>query len=113
MHRLVVMYPRPDDPVKFRDYYEAGHYALGRKIPNVRNMHFSYDVKAMPADASGIIKDLDLFCVFVAEWDSEAAMYQALGSPEGQAVLADVSNYASTAFVFHYPIPDQRQASPR
>jgi uncharacterized protein (TIGR02118 family) len=107
MHRLVVMYPQPEDPVKFREYYEGVHSTLGMKVPNVRNLHFSFDVKALPANATGIDMDLHLFCVFMAEWDSEADMYQALtGTPEGQAVLADVPNYASSAFVFHYPIPD-------
>jgi uncharacterized protein (TIGR02118 family) len=107
MHRLVVLYPQPKDPLTFREYYENVHHALGLKVPNVRNTHFSFDVKAMPDDGSGVNTDLDLFCVFMAEWDSEADMQQALTrTPEGQAVLADVPNYASTAFVFHYPVPD-------
>ena len=105
MHRLVVMYPQPEDPVKFREYYET-HARLGQKVPHVRNAHFSFDVKGFPDDGSGIIKDPQLICVFTAEWDSEADMFQALTeTPEGQAVLADVPNYASKAFVFHYPIP--------
>ena len=45
MHRLVVMYPQPEDPEKFREYYETVHSTLGLKVPNVRNMHFSFDVK--------------------------------------------------------------------
>jgi uncharacterized protein (TIGR02118 family) len=107
MHRLVVLYPPPEDPPKFREYYETMHSKLGSKIPNVRNMHFSFGVKGIPGDPSGVITDLQLFCVFMAEWDSEADMYEALtGTPEGQAVLADVPNYASKAFVFHYPMPD-------
>jgi uncharacterized protein (TIGR02118 family) len=101
------MYPQPEDPLKFREYYETVHSRLGLKVPNVRNMHFSFDVKGLPGDDSGVVKDLHLFCVFTAEWDSEADMYQALtGTTEGQAVLADVPNYASTALVFHYPIPE-------
>jgi uncharacterized protein (TIGR02118 family) len=101
------MYPQPEDPAKFREYYEDVHGTLAQKVPNVRNMHFSFDVKGMPADESGVIADLHLFCVFMAEFDSEDDMYQALtGTPEGQAVLADVPNYTSTSFVFHYPIPD-------
>lgn len=107
MHRLVVMYPQPEDPLKFREYYETVHSTLGLKVPNVRSLHFSFDVKGIPGDGGGVITDPDLFCVFMAEWDSESDMYQALtGTPEGQAVLADVRNYASKSFVFHYPIPD-------
>jgi len=35
------------------------------------------------------------FCIFEAEFESEAALMGALGSKEGQAVAADVPNYAS------------------
>jgi hypothetical protein len=64
VHRLVVLYPQPEDPLKFREYYET-HSKLGRKVPNVRNMHYSFDVKGFPADESGVIKDLQLRNVVV------------------------------------------------
>jgi hypothetical protein len=35
------------------------------------------------------------FCLFEADFESEAALMGALGSNEGQAVAGDVPNYAS------------------
>ena len=45
------------------------------------------------------------FCIFEAEFESEAALMGALGSKEGQAVVGDVANYASGgATMVHFPV---------
>ena len=106
MHRLVVMYPQPEDPAHFRAYYEVDHLALGRKVPGVIDMHHSFEVGGVPT-APGVPGpgDLGIFCVFTAAWETEADMVAALSSPEGQAVLADVPNYATGGvYAFHYEV---------
>jgi len=45
------------------------------------------------------------FCVFEADFESEVALASALGSEVGQAVAADVPNYASGGVTMvHFPI---------
>jgi uncharacterized protein (TIGR02118 family) len=108
VHRLVVMYPQPKDPEHFRHHYETVHSTLGRAVPNVRSLHYTFDVQGIPGDdGAGGNPDLGLYCVFMAEWDSEESMMDALLTPEGQAVLEDVPNYATGgSFRFHYELPD-------
>jgi uncharacterized protein (TIGR02118 family) len=108
VHRLVVMYPQPKDAAHFKDHYEQVHIALGRDVPDVRNLHYSFDVSGIPGDdGAGGDSDLGLFCVFMADWDSEEAMINALMSPGGQAVMADVQNYATGgSWRFHYEVPE-------
>jgi uncharacterized protein (TIGR02118 family) len=84
MHRLLVLYPPPDDPQAFREYYEATHLALVARLPGVRGYRWGFDVAAVGADSP-------YFCVFQADFDDAAA----LGSPEGEAAAADVPNYAT------------------
>ena len=54
-----------------------------------RQARYSFDVKALgPGKAP-------YFCIFEAEFESEAALMGALASKEGQVVAGDVPNYAS------------------
>jgi len=54
----------------------------------VRGYRFSFDV----AGAEGVSP---YFCVFDAGFDNAAAYSAAMASPAGQAVRADVPNYAA------------------
>ena len=69
------------------------------KIPGVKASRCSFDVKLLgPGKAP-------YFCVFEAEFESEAALMSALASKEGQAVAADVPNYASGGVTMvHFPV---------
>jgi uncharacterized protein (TIGR02118 family) len=89
MHRLLVLYNAPKDPEHFRKYYVETHLPLAGKMQGVKSANYSFDVKALGSDKS------PYFCVFEADFESEAAMMAALGSKEGQAVAGDVPNYAS------------------
>ena len=89
MHRLLVLYNEPKDPAHFKKYYVETHVPLANKIPGIKNARFSFDVKPLgPGKAP-------YFCVFEADFESEAALMSGLGSKEGQAVAGDVPNYAS------------------
>ncbi len=89
MHKLLVLYNEPNDPAHFRKHYLETHLPLASKLPGVKAAHYTFDVKPLgPGKAP-------YFCIFEAEFESEAALMGALGSKEGQAVAADVPNYAS------------------
>ncbi|MHA4854861.1 EthD family reductase [Rhodococcus sp. MSC1_016] len=99
MHKLVVLYPEPTDKAAFRDYYETTHLPLAAKLPGLRDHRYSYDVH-------GVGGESPYFALFEAAFDSAADMQAALESEQGQAVAADVPNYATGgAQIIHY-IPE-------
>lgn len=107
MHKLVVLYGKPADPEHFRRHYKEVHVPLAKKVPGIRTMRYSLDVAGVPPDPklAGLEHDFDVFCVFEAEWDDLNAMLAAVGSPEGEAVVSDVANYATGGYIrFHYDV---------
>ena len=88
MHRLIVLYPPPADPDHFRSHYEDTHVKLVAKMPGLRGYRYGFDVAAAEGESP-------YFCVFEADFDDAAAMNAARASSEGQAVRADVPNYAT------------------
>jgi uncharacterized protein (TIGR02118 family) len=98
MHRMLVLYNEPKDPAHFKKYYVETHLPLAGKMAGVKHASYSFDAKPLgPGKAP--------FCVFEADFESEAAMMSALGSKEGQAVAGDVPNYASGGVTMvHFPL---------
>ncbi|HYZ81318.1 MAG TPA: EthD family reductase [Solirubrobacteraceae bacterium] len=100
MHKLVVLYPPPADPDKFRSYYTSTHLKLVAKMPGLRAYRYGFDLAAPAGDSS-------YWCMFEADFDDINAMSAARSSPEGQAVAADVANYADQAPVmFSFDVID-------
>src|SRR4051812_39916057 len=98
MHRLLVLYPPPSDPDHFRSYYEDTHLPLAAKLPGLRAYRYSFDVAAAEDESP-------YYCVFEADFDDAAALSAARESTEGQAVRADVRNYATGgAVVLNYEL---------
>jgi uncharacterized protein (TIGR02118 family) len=98
MHRLLVLYPPPSDPDHFRSYYEDTHLPLAAKLPGLRAYRYSFDVAAAEGESP-------YYCVFEADFDDAAALSAARESTEGQAVRADVPNYATGgAVVLNYEL---------
>lgn len=85
--KLVVLYKKPADPAQFDKHFRGVHAPLAAKLPGLRNHAFG------PAtDLDG--KDGTFFWMFVGTFDSRKAILDALGSPEGQKVIADIPNYS-------------------
>jgi uncharacterized protein (TIGR02118 family) len=98
MHKIVVLYPPQPDPAAFKAYYLATHIPLARKLPGLLALRYSFDV-------AGVGGDTPYVCVFEAEFRDGAALGAAMGSPEGQAVAADVPNFAQVPpTLIHYPV---------
>jgi uncharacterized protein (TIGR02118 family) len=98
MHRLVVLYPPPTDPDHFRTYYEETHLELVAKLPGLRGYRYGFDVATDKGESP-------YFCVFEADFDDAAAMSAARQCTEGQAVRADLPNYATGgAVVLNYEL---------
>lgn len=98
MHKLLVLYPEPADRAAFAAYYESTHLPLARKLPGMLGSRYSLGVKGA---------DSPYFAVFEADFADVDAFRAAMGSAEGQAVAADVPNYATGgAVVVDYPVSE-------
>lgn len=102
MFTLTVLYDRPADPAAFDEHYDTTHTALARSIPNLRRL-----TVARPAPApDGTSPAWHLIATL--EFDDQAAFDAGMGSPQGQATVADLATFAS-AGVTLVPAPDTRR----
>lgn len=98
MHKMIVLYPEPEDRAGFVSYYESTHLPLVQQLPGLLDWRYSVDVKAATGGSP-------YFAVFEADFADAEAMGETLASPEGAAVGADVANYATGgAVVLDYPV---------
>jgi uncharacterized protein (TIGR02118 family) len=101
MHKLMVLYRQPADAAHFRAHYESVHIPLVATMPGLIRYNWSFDNTDRAGNPS------PFFCIFEAYFSDLSAMGQAMASPEGQAVAADVANCrpGETEMV-HYAVPD-------
>jgi uncharacterized protein (TIGR02118 family) len=98
VHKIVVLYPPQPDPDAFKAYYLKTHVPLARKLPGLLALRYSFEVQGVGGAAP-------YFCVFEAEFRDGAALGAAMASPEGQAVAADVPNFAKNPpTLMHYSV---------
>ena len=96
MHKIVVLYPPQPDPEAFKAYYVKTHIPLAKRLPGLQALRYSFDVQ-------GVGGASPYFCIFEAEFRDGAALGAAMGSPQGQAVAADVPNFAKAPpTLIHY-----------
>jgi uncharacterized protein (TIGR02118 family) len=98
VHRLVVSYGMPEDPAAFDAYYRETHVPLALKQPGLVQVTFGHGKAMDPSQpAPYLVAELD--------FDSEAAMGEALTSPEGRAAGADLANFATGGVSFvHFEV---------
>jgi uncharacterized protein (TIGR02118 family) len=89
MARVVAMYKAPKDPVAFDKYYFETHVPIAKRLPGLRKYEVNQGAVAAPAGSSG------LHLVAILYFDDMAAIQHALTSPEGQATVADLQNFAT------------------
>ncbi|HEX3441694.1 MAG TPA: EthD family reductase [Pseudolabrys sp.] len=88
MAQLVVLYKTPANPAAFDKYYSETHVPLAKKMPGLKRYEISQGTVASPAGESGI------HLVAILTFDSLAAIQSGVGSPEGQAAVDDLKNFA-------------------
>ena len=90
MAKLMILYGHPQDPAAFEDYYFNRHLPFaGQHMPNVTGAE---TVKVVgTADGS----QPPYYRVAEMTYESVAALHAGLRSEEGQAVLADLPNFAT------------------
>jgi len=89
MAKVYALYKTPADVAAFDRYYFERHVPLAKTIPGLR----SYEVTRGPIAAMGGPAPYHLIATLT--FDSRAAVDAALVSPQGQAVAADLGNFAT------------------
>jgi uncharacterized protein (TIGR02118 family) len=101
MHKILVLYPEPTDRAAFEEYYINKHLPLAARLPGMTAARYSFGVSGL--GAPGAVSPY--FAVFEGEFDSQADLAAGVSSPEGQALLADVPNFATGGVVVvNYPV---------
>lgn len=98
MHKVVVLYPHPQDEAKFRGYYGRGHIPLAKQLPGMIACRYALGVEGLGVNSP-------YFCIFEADFPDAATMQAALASPEGQKLGPDMANYVTTPpILLHYEV---------
>jgi uncharacterized protein (TIGR02118 family) len=87
--KLSVQYGQPTDPEAFEKYYTETHLPIAATMTGFTRFEAGKVVGTPDGTASDVYRVADIW------WDSEADMQKTLGSPEGQAAVADIPNFAT------------------
>ena len=90
--KLTVIYDNPTDPEAFEAHYATTHAELAAKLPSVLR---SETAKVFPKEDGSPTPAYRTADVYFADYDTAVA---ALGSPQGQAVVADVKEIGAAGF---------------
>lgn len=96
MVRLLVLYGQPEDPAAFDIYYHETHIPLAKRMKGLKK----WTVGKVTGSADG--KPSPYYYLADLYMESRAAFDELLASPEGQAAVADVPNYATGGATFLY-----------
>lgn len=89
MIKATVLYGHPKDPDAFEKYYKEIHLPIAAKMKDVTKVEAT---KFLSAPDGGMAAYYRMFEIY---FSSPSEMEQTLGSPEGQAVVTDLPNFAT------------------
>jgi uncharacterized protein (TIGR02118 family) len=101
MIRLLVLYGHPHDPVAFDRHYHEAHIPLAKKMKGLKKWTVGKVLGTPGGEPAPYYYVADLFM------DSREEFERLLASPEGQAAVADVPNYATGGVTFLYTEVDE------
>ncbi len=80
---VLALYKKPVDTAAFEAYYKNTHAPLAKTMPGLRAFTVGH---GGPNDS--------YYMVAILNFDSQAALETAMGSPQGAATVADLQNFA-------------------
>lgn len=101
MVRLLVLYGHPQDPEAFDRYYEQIHIPLANRMQGFAKWTIGKVLGTPDGQPSDYYYVADLYA------ESREAIEAILATPEGQAAVRDVPNYASGGVTFIYTEVDE------
>jgi uncharacterized protein (TIGR02118 family) len=96
MTRLLVLYGQPKDPAAFDKYYRETHIPIARRMKGLKKWTIGKVQGTPDGQAAPFYYIADLYMESRADFD------RLLVSPEGQAAVADVPNFATGGATFLY-----------
>jgi uncharacterized protein (TIGR02118 family) len=88
MAAIVAVYKTPKNADAFNAYYFSKHVPIAKAMPGLRRYRASDGAVGLPSEPGAV------HLVAILEFDSVEAIQRALASPEGQATVADLGNFA-------------------
>jgi uncharacterized protein (TIGR02118 family) len=88
MAAVVAVYKTPKSVEAFNAYYFSKHAPIAKAMPGLRRFRVSDGAVGLPSEPGAV------HLVAILEFDSVGAIQGALASPEGQATVADLGNFA-------------------
>lgn len=89
MPKVLVLYKKPKSAEAFEKHYMVVHAPLAKKIPGLKAYDISRGGVGTPAGPSD-----NIHLVATLAFDTMDALKAGMGSPEGKATAADLSNFA-------------------
>jgi uncharacterized protein (TIGR02118 family) len=89
MIKVVVLYAQPTDPAAFEKYYAETHNPLLEKVHGITKVEFTRFTPNADNSPAAWYRMAELY------FDGPMEMQQALNSQEGQALAADLPNFAT------------------
>ncbi len=96
MYRLTVLYGHPQDPAEFDRYYHEVHIPIAKTMQGLQGWTIGKCESATPGVPPPYYMIVGLYA------ETRANLEAILASPEGQATIADVPNFASGGFTFMF-----------
>ncbi len=96
MIRLLVLYGHPKDPAAFDRYYTEAHIPIAKKMKGLKKWTIGKVTGTPTGEPAPYYYVADLYMESREEFEA------LLASPEGQAAVADVPNYATGGVTFVY-----------
>ena len=94
MITATLLYGHPADPEAFEKYYSETHLPIAAKMQGVVKLELTKFLSAPDGGKAAYYRMAELHFPGMAE------MQQTMGSPEGQAASADLSNFATGGVTF-------------
>ena len=96
MTKLTVLYGHPSDPAAFDRHYQEIHLPLAQRMRGLTG----WTIGKCESAAAG--EPAPYYMIVALYAPSRAEMEAILASPEGQATVADVANFATGGATFFY-----------
>ncbi len=96
MNRLTVLYNHPRNPTEFDRYYNEVHIPIAKKMKDLNGWTIGKCESAVPGEEPPYYMIVGLYA------NTRADLEAILASPEGQATIADLPNFATGGFTFMF-----------
>ena len=96
MCRVTVLYGHPKDPAEFDRYYREVHIPIAQRMKGLKGWTIGKCESAIAGRPPPYYMIVGLYA------DSRADLDAILGSPEGQATIADVPKFATGGYTFMF-----------